>query len=123
MDSRTGALAHRCTNLSTALSNLASVVDVLRKRNYRYLENAQIADVRAESDFVWKAVLDLERGEVEVARMLDEIEGQRCEENLKDREVWKEETIRGWRVKGGDGGLWRTHNCARDILTSSTRLH
>jgi hypothetical protein len=104
MEARADALARRYTNLSTALSHLASVVDVLRRRYYRYFTNAQIADFRTESGFVWKAVLDLERGMVEVGGMLDEIEGQRCEGDLRDRQVWKEERFRKWRVKGGNGG-------------------
>jgi hypothetical protein len=104
MEARADAQARRYTNLSTALSHLASVVEVLRNRNYRYFTNAQIADFRAESGFVWNALLDLERGMVEVGGMLDEIEGQRCEEDLRDRQVWKKERFRKWRVKGGKDG-------------------
>lgn len=76
----------------------------MRTRNYRDLTDAQFADVRAESDFVWKAVLDLEKGMVEVGGMLDEVEGQRYEEKMKNSEVWKEERVREKRVRGGDGG-------------------
>jgi hypothetical protein len=80
------------------------VVDVLRIINYRDLTDAQIADVRAESDFVWKAVLDLEKGVMEVGGMLGEVEGQRYGGKVRNRDVWKEEKVRERRFHGGDGG-------------------
>lgn len=77
---------------------------MLRSTTYRNLTDAQISDVRTESDLVWKAVLDLEKGMVEVGGMLDEIEGQRREGKVREKEGWREERIRERRVRGGDGG-------------------
>lgn len=79
------------------------MVDVLRITNYRDLTDAQIADVRAESDFVWKAVWDLEKGMVEVGGMLDEVEGQRHEGKVRSRDICKEGRVREMRVHGDYG--------------------
>jgi hypothetical protein len=77
---------------------------VLRNIIDKYLTNAQMTDFRAGSGSLWKALLDLERVMVEVGVMLDKIEGQRCEEDLRDRQVWKKDRFRKWRVKGGKDG-------------------
>ncbi|KAF2791056.1 hypothetical protein K505DRAFT_377078 [Melanomma pulvis-pyrius CBS 109.77] len=82
LQSRANALSRRCANLSTSLGHLEAVVDVLCAKNYRDLTDAQIQDVRAEGDLVWKAVAEFERGMIEVGAMLDEIEAQRMELRL-----------------------------------------
>lgn len=99
LQSRANALNRRCANLSTSLGHLAAVVDVLCTKNYRDLIDAQIQDVRAESDLVWKAAAEFERMMMEVGGMLDEIEAQRMGFKMVSL---REERVRRERL--GDGG-------------------